>query len=147
MPCPFPGMDPYIERPAIWGDFHDSLIFCIKAALQPVLWGRYAALTQERLYVVESEQPISTRFSIVRSTSTKPSSGGGAAVAEAATADDLSDDAAPEAEYVPGNAEDSTSKTPQQPESSPSGTADDADKSRAAAASAGSGSQATDSDR
>ena len=26
MPCPFPGMDPYIERPAIWPDFHDSVI-------------------------------------------------------------------------------------------------------------------------
>ena len=26
MPCPFPGMDPYLEDPAIWPDFHDRLI-------------------------------------------------------------------------------------------------------------------------
>jgi Protein of unknown function (DUF4058) len=26
MDCPFPGMDPYIERSAIWADFHDALI-------------------------------------------------------------------------------------------------------------------------
>lgn len=30
MPCPFPGMDPYIERPEIWPDFHDSLIAAVR---------------------------------------------------------------------------------------------------------------------
>jgi len=24
MRCPFPGMDPYLERPELWPDFHDS---------------------------------------------------------------------------------------------------------------------------
>ncbi|MGH7128450.1 MAG: DUF4058 family protein, partial [Planctomycetaceae bacterium] len=58
MSCPFPGMDPYIERPEIWPDFHDSLIAALRGALQPLLRPRYAALTQDRLYVVESERPI-----------------------------------------------------------------------------------------
>ncbi|MCA9222727.1 MAG: DUF4058 family protein, partial [Planctomycetales bacterium] len=26
MRCPFPGMDPYLEQPEIWPDFHDRLI-------------------------------------------------------------------------------------------------------------------------
>jgi hypothetical protein len=25
MPSPFPGMDPYIETPALWSDFHNNL--------------------------------------------------------------------------------------------------------------------------
>lgn len=58
MPSPFPGMDPYIERPAIWADFHDTLIAYVKGLLQPLLRPRYAAVTQDRLYVVESERPV-----------------------------------------------------------------------------------------
>jgi segregation and condensation protein B len=71
---------------------------------------------------------------------------GGAAVAEAATNDDLSDDAASEAAYVPENPKDSISDAPQQPESPATSAPDDADKSRAAAASAGSGNQSSDSE-
>jgi segregation and condensation protein B len=71
---------------------------------------------------------------------------GGAAVAEAATNDDLSDDAASEAAYVPENPEASISDAPQQPESPETSAPDDADKSRAAAASAGSGNQSSDSE-
>lgn len=66
MPCPFPGMDPYIERPVIWPDFHDSLITYTKAALQPLLRPRYVAVSEDRLYVVESERPIRPDVSIVR---------------------------------------------------------------------------------
>src|SRR5580658_10131525 len=58
MPSPFPGMDPYIERRAIWPDFHDSLIYVVKAALQPLLRPRYVALGQDRLVVTESHRPI-----------------------------------------------------------------------------------------
>lgn len=56
MPCPFPGMDPYVEWPPIWPDFHDSLVTFIRVALQPLLRPKYAALTQDRLYIVESER-------------------------------------------------------------------------------------------
>ena len=66
MPCPFPGMDPYLERSAIWPDFHDSLIAYLREALQPYLRPRYAALTQDRLYVVEHERPIRPDVSIIR---------------------------------------------------------------------------------
>ncbi len=67
MAAPFPGMDPYIERADIWPDFHDRLITYLCAALQPLLRPRYAAVTQERLYVVESERPIRPDVSIVAS--------------------------------------------------------------------------------
>lgn len=44
MPSPFPGMDPYIEKPAIWPDFHDALVTEIRWLLQPQLRPRYVAL-------------------------------------------------------------------------------------------------------
>lgn len=69
MPCPFPGMDPYIERPVIWPDFHDSLIATIRGVLQPLLRPRYAALTQDRLYVVEADRPIRPDVSVIRTSS------------------------------------------------------------------------------
>ncbi len=82
MPSPFPGMDPYIERPAIWPDFHDSLITYIRAALQPVLRPRYVALTQDRLFVVESDRPIRPDVAVVRTASPKPSAVTATAVME-----------------------------------------------------------------
>jgi hypothetical protein len=66
MSCPFPGMDPYIERPEIWPDFHDRFVTFLCGLLQPVLRPKYIALTQDRLYVVESERPIQPDVSVVR---------------------------------------------------------------------------------
>ena len=66
MRCPFPGMDPYLERPALWSDFHDSLIAYIREVLQPLLRPRYVALSQDRLYVLETERPIRPDVSVVR---------------------------------------------------------------------------------
>jgi len=72
-------MDPYIERPEIWPDFHDSLITYIREAIQPQLRPRYAALCQDRLYVVEHRRPIHPDVSIVRTRADE----GGVAVARA----------------------------------------------------------------
>lgn len=72
MPCPFPGMDPYIERPEIWPDFHDSLITAIRGAIQPLLRPRYAALTQDRLYVVEAGRPVRPDLAIVQAATHRP---------------------------------------------------------------------------
>ena len=65
MPSPFPGMEPYIERPDIWPDFHDRVITYLGAALKPLLRPRYVALVQDRLFVVESDRPIRPDISIV----------------------------------------------------------------------------------
>lgn len=57
-------MDPFLERAEIWPDFHDSLIAYIREALQPLLRPQYVALTQDRLFVVESDRPIRPDVSI-----------------------------------------------------------------------------------
>src|SRR5438874_13469892 len=82
MSCPFPGMDPYLERPSIWGDFHDSLIFCLRAALVPLLRPKYAPLTQDRLYVVEARRPLFPDVAIVRNPKRRSRTEGAAAVLE-----------------------------------------------------------------
>ncbi len=75
MPSPFPGMDPYIERPEIWPDFHNQLIASVKALLQPLLRPRYVALSEDRLFVVESDRPIRPDVAVLRTSSNRPSAG------------------------------------------------------------------------
>ena len=82
MPSPFPGMDPHIERPELWPDFHDSLIAAIRGVIQPALRPRYAALTQDRLYVTESSRPVYPDVGIVRTSQPRPRTGGKVAVLE-----------------------------------------------------------------
>jgi Protein of unknown function (DUF4058) len=43
MPSPFPGMDPYLETPEIFPDFHDSFIPYLREALQAHLPAPYFA--------------------------------------------------------------------------------------------------------
>ncbi len=65
MDCPFPGMDPYLERRELWPDFHDRFITHLSEALQPMLRPQYAAISQNRLYVVEHERPIYPDVSVI----------------------------------------------------------------------------------
>lgn len=86
MPSPFPGMDPFLERPEIWPDFHDSLIAYTREALQPLLRPNYVALTQDRLFVVESDRPICPDVSILEmQSSRKPRSNAQMMLADPAT--------------------------------------------------------------
>lgn len=43
MSSPFPGMDPYIEDPEIWGDFHAALATEIRTQLNRTIQPRYVA--------------------------------------------------------------------------------------------------------
>lgn len=43
VPSPFPGMDPYIEDPEVWSDFHGDLAAEIRAELNKVIQPRYVA--------------------------------------------------------------------------------------------------------
>lgn len=45
---PFPGMDPYLEAPDIWPDFHDALAAVIRAQLNDLLPAPYYARLQKR---------------------------------------------------------------------------------------------------
>ncbi|MBX0329706.1 DUF4058 family protein [Oscillochloris sp. ZM17-4] len=53
METPFPGMDPYLEQPAIWPDLHNSLIVALRDDLAPQLRPRYYVAIEERTYTVE----------------------------------------------------------------------------------------------
>lgn len=48
MPSPFPGMDPYLERPGLWPNIHSRLIVAIGDELVPVLRPRYYVAIEER---------------------------------------------------------------------------------------------------
>jgi hypothetical protein len=43
MPSPFPGMDPYLEDPAIWSDFHGTFLMSIRTELNRCLPEHYVA--------------------------------------------------------------------------------------------------------
>ncbi|MBI3970947.1 MAG: DUF4058 family protein [Chloroflexi bacterium] len=50
MPSPFPGMDPYLEHPAIWPDVHTTLIVAIRDALVPLVRPRYYVAVEVRVF-------------------------------------------------------------------------------------------------
>jgi hypothetical protein len=75
-------MDPYLERPEVWSDFHHTLITFIRHALKPLLKPRYVAVIEDRLYVVEAERPIRPDVSIMRSSAPARPPGTGTAMLE-----------------------------------------------------------------
>jgi hypothetical protein len=58
MPSPFPGMDPYLEHPALWPDVHQRLIVALADSLGPTLRPRYRVAVEERVYVTDVEGPL-----------------------------------------------------------------------------------------
>lgn len=48
MPSPFPGMDPYVEAPDVWPDFHDALAAEIRSELNGTLPEPYYARLEMR---------------------------------------------------------------------------------------------------
>ena len=55
MPTLFPGMDPYLEHPALWPDVHNGLIADLHNALAPQCRPRYYAALEERTYLAEPD--------------------------------------------------------------------------------------------
>ncbi|MFO0796574.1 MAG: DUF4058 family protein [Gemmataceae bacterium] len=51
MPSPFPGMDPWLERPAVFPTVHGSMVTYAQEALNRVLPPGYLATTDNRVYV------------------------------------------------------------------------------------------------
>ena len=60
MPSPFPGMDPYLESPRHWKDFHSRLINVLSEVIQRRLPPNYHATINEDVLLVEPE-PASPR--------------------------------------------------------------------------------------
>lgn len=50
MPSPFPGMNPYLESPAIWSSFHTRLLVAIADTLAPMLRPNYYIEVETRTY-------------------------------------------------------------------------------------------------
>jgi Protein of unknown function (DUF4058) len=53
MPSPFPGMNPYLEQPDAWSDFHLAFVPALRNELVAQLFPRYLVKLEERLYVHE----------------------------------------------------------------------------------------------
>jgi hypothetical protein len=60
MPSPFPGMDPYLESPRYWQDFHERFITIAAAGLQQQLPQRYRARISERLVLEATGRMMDT---------------------------------------------------------------------------------------
>ncbi|MFO0851641.1 MAG: DUF4058 family protein [Gemmataceae bacterium] len=60
MPSPFPGMNPYLERPAKWDSFHPNFISTAHFQLAAQVRPRYLVSIETRLYI--HEPPAENRF-------------------------------------------------------------------------------------
>jgi hypothetical protein len=58
MPSPFPGMDPYLEDPAFWQDFHSRFINACSEVLSDRLPDGYEARIDERLRLIEHRTEV-----------------------------------------------------------------------------------------
>lgn len=85
---PFPGMDPWLEDPAIWPDVHNSLIGAIRDALVPMVDPRYFVGVESRMVLYPStDAPKTIRPDVALTRGRRDSpplpDQGGIAVAEA----------------------------------------------------------------
>ncbi|HUY36587.1 MAG TPA: DUF4058 family protein [Pirellulales bacterium] len=58
MASPFPGMDPFLENPAYWLDFHSRFVNCWCEAIADVLPASYEAGIGERVYLIEHDPDV-----------------------------------------------------------------------------------------
>ncbi len=56
METPFPGMDPYLEHPALWPSLHARLIVALADQLGPKIRPRYVASVEARVFVESADQ-------------------------------------------------------------------------------------------
>jgi hypothetical protein len=82
MPSPFPGMDPYLEHPAHWQDFHTEFLTTIRRALTPLVGPKYFVQLEEHVYIHDMSPAARTSvgradISVARS---RTSDGAGAAM-------------------------------------------------------------------
>lgn len=55
MKSPFPGMDPYLEHPGYWSDFHATFVNYWREAIADALPPQYEATLGDRVYLVEHD--------------------------------------------------------------------------------------------
>ena len=52
MPSPLPGMDPYLEDPHLWPEFHRQFAAILSRVLEPDLKKRYEVVIGTRRYTI-----------------------------------------------------------------------------------------------
>ncbi len=80
MPGPFPGMDPYLESPEFWRDFHSSMLPAIRGQLTTILPPGFAAFIEERIYIISPQEQFIPDIVITRWANPPASQPGGTAV-------------------------------------------------------------------
>jgi len=58
MPNPFPGMNPYLEQPDFWSDFHNQLVAALARSLVGALLPKYRVVMDEWIYQVSDVSTI-----------------------------------------------------------------------------------------
>jgi hypothetical protein len=74
MVSPFPGMDPYLEDPAFWRDFHHEFIGCWRNAIADQLPDAYDARLDETVNLVRMDEAVKTIYPDVAVTGARRSS-------------------------------------------------------------------------
>ena len=55
MPSPFPGMNPWLEKPGSWPDFHTSYLMAIKEIVVSRVRPKYVVILEQHVYIHELE--------------------------------------------------------------------------------------------
>lgn len=58
MPNPFSGMNPYLEQPEYWSDFHNQLVTALARVLIPQLLPKYRVVTDKWVYKIADSTSI-----------------------------------------------------------------------------------------
>lgn len=76
MPSPFPGMDPWLEHPALWPDVHQRLITYAADVLNAQLGAEYFVAIGERVYVEVPARTYYPDVSVIGAPRSRESRGG-----------------------------------------------------------------------
>lgn len=58
MPSPLPGMNPYIEQPELWSEFHSRMIVAIADSLDELLSRDYRVAVEKRVYLSQDDEQV-----------------------------------------------------------------------------------------
>jgi hypothetical protein len=78
MPSPFPGMDPWLEDPALFPDLHDSLVVYLREVIQARLPKPYFTAINSYVWLDEPERYVQPDVDVLRAPGMN---GGGTAIA------------------------------------------------------------------
>lgn len=58
MASPLPGMNPYLENPELWSEFHSRMIVAIADALDDLLSRSYRVAVEKRVYLTQEDERV-----------------------------------------------------------------------------------------